>query len=282
MNSIYQISSFEEYQEQYKFSVENPEAFWEGIADNFQWHKKWDTVLDWEFKTPSVKWFDGAQLNITENCLDRHLEKRGNKLALIWEPNDPKERFIRYTYKELHEEVCKYANVLKKHGASKGDRIAIYMPMIPELTIAVLACARIGAVHSVVFAGFSASALADRINDSQCKLVLTSDGLYRGTKEIPVKAVVDEALKTCTSVEKVIVTERTRWNVNMQMGRDVWYHEEKEKVDKNCEAVSMNAEDMLFILYTSGSTGKPKGVVHTCGGYMVYAGKENNPKKDKK
>ena len=272
MNSIYQISSFEEYQEQYKFSLENPEAFWEGIADNFQWQKRWDTVLDWEFKTPSVKWFDGAQLNITENCLDRHLEKRGNKLALIWEPNDPKERFVRYTYKELHEEVCKYANVLKKHGASKGDRIAIYMPMIPELTIAVLACARIGAVHSVVFAGFSASALADRINDSQCKLVLTSDGLYRGTKEIPVKAVVDEALKTCTSVEKVIVTERTRWNVNMRTGRDVWYHEEKETVDKNCEAVSMNAEDMLFILYTSGSTGKPKGVVHTCGGYMVYAG----------
>lgn len=272
MNSIYQISSFEEYQEQYKYSVENPEAFWEGIAENFHWQKKWNTVLDWEFKTPSVKWFDGAQLNITENCLDRHLEKRGNKLALIWEPNDPKERFVRYTYKELHEEVCKYANVLKKHGASKGDRIAIYMPMIPELTIAVLACARIGAVHSVVFAGFSASALADRINDSQCKLVLTSDGLYRGTKEIPVKAVVDEALKTCTSVEKVIVTERTRWNVNMQTGRDVWYHEEKETVDKKCEAVSMNAEDMLFILYTSGSTGKPKGVVHTCGGYMVYAG----------
>ena len=268
----YRINSFEEYKEQYQLSVEDPSGFWGDIAQHFQWKKKWNTTLDWEFETPKIEWFKGGVLNITENCLDRHLEKRGNKLALIWEPNDPKERFVRLTYRELHEEVCRYANVLKKHGAQKGDRIALYMPMIPDLMIAVLACARIGAVHSVVFAGFSASALADRINDAQCKMVLTADGLYRGTKEIPVKATVDEALKNCPSVKTVIVSERTQWNVRMQEGRDVWYHEEKETVDADCPAEPMDAEDMLFILYTSGSTGKPKGVVHTCGGYMVYAG----------
>lgn len=269
----YRITSFDQYKEEYQKSVDNPEAFWEEIAaENFQWRKKWDKTLEWEFKTPEVKWFQGGKLNITENCLDRHLKDRGNKLALIWEPNDPKERFVRLTYKELHERVCRYANVLKKHGAKKGDRIALYMPMIPDLAIAVLACARIGAVHSVVFAGFSAHALADRINDAQCKMVLTADGLYRGDKEIPVKAVVNEALKNCPSVETVIVSERTRWNVKMKEGRDFWLHEELETVDKMCEAEEMDAEDMLFILYTSGSTGKPKGVVHTCGGYMVYAG----------
>ena len=272
MDTVYKISSYEEYQAQYKKSVEDPERFWEDIANHFTWQKKWDKTLEWEFETPSVKWFQGGKLNITENCLDRHLEKRGNKLALIWEPNDPKERYVRYTFRELHNEVCKYANVLKKHGIQKGDRIAIYMPMIPELTIAVLACARIGAVHSVVFAGFSASALADRINDAQCKMVLTSDGLFRGAKEIPVKAVVNEALKTCPSVESVLVSERTGWNVQMQEGRDFWLHNEMETVDNDCPAEPMDAEDMLFILYTSGSTGKPKGVVHTCGGYMVYAG----------
>lgn len=272
MSSIFKISSFDEYKEQYQKSVENPAEFWAGIADHYQWQKKWDTTLEWEFETPKVEWFKGGKLNITENCLDRHLEKRGNKLALIWEPNDPKERFVRLTYRELHEEVCKYANVLKKHGAKKGDRIALYMPMIPDLAIAVMACARIGAVHSVVFAGFSASALADRINDAQCKMVLTADGLYRGTKEIPVKAVVNEALKECPSVETVIVSERTQWNVKMEAGRDFWLHEEIATVDKDCPAEPMDAEDMLFILYTSGSTGKPKGVVHTCGGYMVYAG----------
>ncbi len=268
----YRISTFEEYKSEYQKSIDAPAEFWAGIAENFSWQKKWDTTLEWEFETPKVEWFKGAKLNITENCLDRHLEKRGNKLALIWEPNDPKERYVRLTYRELQEEVCKYANVLKKHGAKKGDRIALYMPMIPDLAIAVLACARIGAVHTVVFAGFSASALADRINDCQCKMVLTADGLYRGNKEIPVKAVVNEALKECTSVETVIVSERTQWNVKMEAGRDFWLHDEINTVDKNCPAEPMDAEDMLFILYTSGSTGKPKGVVHTCGGYMVYAG----------
>ncbi len=268
----YRISTFDEYKSEYQKSIDDPEGFWAAIAENFQWQKKWDTTLEWEFETPKVEWFKGGKLNITENCLDRHLETRGNKLALIWEPNDPKERFVRLTYKELHEQVCKYANVLKKHGAKKGDRIALYMPMIPDLTIAVLACARIGAVHSVVFAGFSANALADRINDAQCKMVLTADGLYRGSKEIPVKAVVDEALKTCPSIQTVIVSERTQWNVKMAEGRDFWLHDEIDTVDRECIAEQMDAEDLLFILYTSGSTGKPKGVVHTCGGYMVYAG----------
>lgn len=272
MSSVFQIQSFEEYQEQYQKSVENPEQFWNDIAsDHFTWRKKWDHTLQWEFDTPDVKWFTNAKLNITENCLDRHLEKRGNKLALIWEPNDPKERFVRMTYKELHEEVCRTANVLKKHGIQKGDRVAIYMPMIPELTVAVLACARIGAVHSVVFAGFSAHALADRINDSSCKMVITADGMFRGAKEIPCKAVVDEALKTCTSVESVLVAERTQWNVKMVEGRDFWLHDELKDAKRECEAEEMDAEDLLFILYTSGSTGKPKGVVHTCAGYMVYA-----------
>jgi acetyl-CoA synthetase len=268
----FKITSFDHYLKTYKESTENPEAFWADIADKYIWKKKWDKTLEWEFETPSVNWFVNGKLNITENCLDRHLEKRGNKLALIWEPNDPKERFVRYTYRELHEKVCRFANVLKSKNIRKGDRVALYMPMIPELAIAVLACARIGAVHSVVFAGFSASALADRINDSQCKMVITSDGLFRGTKEIPVKGVVNEALKSCTSVETVLVAERTQWAVQMVAGRDFWIHEEMEKVNSHCPAEPMDAEDMLFILYTSGSTGTPKGVVHTCGGYMVYAG----------
>ena len=266
------IQSFDDYQKTYARSVADPEAFWAEIADHYQWQEKWHKTLEWDFQTPDIKWFVGGKMNITENCLDRHLKTRGNKLALIWEPNDPKERFVRLTYRELHERVCQYANVLKRNGAKKGDRIAIYMPMIPELTIAVLACARIGAVHSVVFAGFSANALADRINDAQANMVLTSDGLYRGNKEIPVKRVVDEALKDCTSVEKVIVTERTQWAVHMEPGRDVWLHDELQHVGKDCPAEPMDSEDLLFILYTSGSTGKPKGVVHTCGGYMVYTG----------
>jgi acetyl-CoA synthetase len=266
------IQSFEDYKATYERSVQDPEAFWAEIADHYQWQEKWHKTLEWDFQTPDIKWFVGGKMNITENCLDRHLKTRGNKLALIWEPNDPKERFVRLTYRELHERVCQYANVLKRNGAKKGDRIAIYMPMIPELTIAVLACARIGAIHSVVFAGFSANALADRINDAQATMVLTSDGLYRGNKEIPVKRVVDEALKDCTTIEKVIVTERTQWAVNMEPGRDVWMHEELQHVGKDCPAEPMDSEDMLFILYTSGSTGKPKGVVHTCGGYMVYTG----------
>ena len=268
----FRIKDFDEYKEQYDKSIQQPEEFWGGIAEKYTWKKKWSNVLKWNFEEPRIEWFIGGQLNITENCLDRHLEERGNKLALIWEPNDPKERFVRFTYKELHEEVCRMANILKSKGVVKGDRVALYMPMIPELTIAVLACARIGAIHTVVFAGFSAHALADRIQDATAKMVITADGLFRGTKEIPVKAVVDEALKTCDSVESVMVVERTQWAVNMQPGRDFWYHEEKDFVDHHCDAEPMDSEDELFILYTSGSTGKPKGVVHTTGGYMVYAG----------
>jgi len=267
----YQLQSFAEYQQAYQHSVDNPEDFWGEIAKHFSWQKRWDQVLKWNFDEPKIEWYKGAKLNITENCLDRHLEARGNKLALIWEPNDPKERFLRLTYRELHREVCMAANVLKKYGIGKGDRVAIYMPMIPELTVAVLACARIGAVHSVVFAGFSAHALADRINDSRCKMVITADGIYRGAKEIPAKGVVDEALKSCDSVEKVLVVERTLWNPLMKEDRDIWWHEEMAQAAPDCPAEPMDAEDMLFILYTSGSTGKPKGVVHTCAGYMVYS-----------
>lgn len=267
----YRIKSFQEYQEKYALSVNQPESFWAQIAENFLWKKQWSKVLDWDFESPKVEWFKGAKLNITENLLDRHLEKLGNKTAIIWEPNNPDEDFQKITYNDLHKRVCEYANVLKKHGAKKGDKIAIYMPMIPDLTIAVLACARIGAVHSVVFAGFSAQALADRINDSSCKMVLTSDAMYRGAKEIPVKAIVDEALETCPSVEKVIVSQRVGADVTMQAERDLWISNELDTVGNECEAEEMDAEDMLFILYTSGSTGKPKGVVHTCGGYMVYS-----------
>lgn len=267
----YFIDSFEKYEEAYKASVENPEAFWENIATAFTWQKPWNKTLEWEFNTPDVKWFQGGVLNITENCLDRHLEKVGDDVALIWEPNDPKEQEVRMTYKELHSEVCRFANVLKAKGVKKGDRVAVYMPMVPELTIGVLACARIGAVHSVVFAGFSSNALADRINDSQCVCVLTSDGMYRGAKALPVKTTVDEALKNCTSVENVIVVKRDGRNIEMVEGRDHWYAEAAAEVSADCVPEPMDAEDMLFILYTSGSTGKPKGVVHTCGGYMVYA-----------
>lgn len=264
------IQSFEDYQKAYKYSVEQPEKFWEEQAEKLVWSKKWDKVLDWNFDEPKFEWFGGGQMNITENCLDRHLEKRGNKIAMIWEPNDPKERFLRLTYKELHERVCLMANVLKRNGVKKGDRVCIYMPMIPELAISILACARIGAIHSIIFAGFSSSALADRINDAQAKVILTSDGLNRGTKQIPVKRVVDEAISHCPSVERVIVVDRLGWAVEMKEGRDVYLHEELTHVDKDCPAVQMDAEDTLFILYTSGSTGKPKGVVHTIGGYAVF------------
>ena len=264
------IDSYEAYQLAYQSSIDNPEGFWEDIANNFHWHSKWNKVLEWNFHEPKISWFEGAKLNITENCLDRHLENNGNKLALVWEPNDPKERFVRYTYRELHEQVCKFGNVLRKNGIGKGDRVCIYMPMIPELAVAVLACARIGAVHSVVFAGFAAHSVADRINDSGCKMVITADALNRGAKQIPCKAVVDEALLECTSVEKVIVFERVGWPVQMEPGRDLWWQDEMKGISANCPAEVMDAEDMLFILYTSGSTGKPKGVVHTCGGYMVY------------
>lgn len=268
---FYQVQSNEDYETLYQQAAENPSDFWGKVADHFTWQQKWDKVLDWNFTEPNVKWFVNGKMNITENALDRHLAKRGNKLALVWEPNDPKEKFVRLTYRELHEKVCMMANVLKNNGIQKGDRVCIYMPMIPDLAISVLACARIGAVHSVVFAGFSAHALADRIIDAEAKMVLTSDGLYRGAKEIPVKRVVDEALERCPSVETVLVAERTSWAVNMVEGRDKWLADELGKVNTYCPAEPMDSEDMLFILYTSGSTGKPKGVVHTCGGYMVYA-----------
>ena len=268
----HQIKNFEEYQEIYKKSINDPEGFWAEQAETFQWRKKWDKVLDWNFREPSVKWFVGGKLNITENCLDRHLETRGDKVALLWEPNEPDDKAISYTYKQLHEEVCRFANVLKNNDIQKGDRICFYMPMIPQLAIAVLACARIGAIHSVVFAGFSATALADRIKDATCKMVICSDGNFRGKKAIDVKGLVDNALEQgCDSIETVIMYRRTGADVNFVDGRDKDWNDEIAKVDANCEAVEMDSEDLLFILYTSGSTGKPKGVVHTCGGYMVFA-----------
>ena len=277
MSYPYQITSLEQYDEAYKKSVEDPENFWAAIAENFLWKKKWDKVLSWNFTgadAPQVKWFEGAKLNITENCLDRHLEKSGDVPALIWEPNDPGEHYRMLTYKQLHEKVCEFGNVLKNNGVKKGDRICIYMGMIPELAIAVLACARIGAVHSVVFGGFSAQSIADRINDASCSVVITCDGAYRGAKSIHLKSVIDDALVQCTSVKKVIVYTRTHTPVSMIRGRDVWWEDEIKKVETlgnfDCPAEEMDAEDPLYILYTSGSTGKPKGVVHTTAGYMIY------------
>jgi len=264
------ITTFEEYKSEYNKSVESPETFWAEIAETFEWKQKWDKVLQWNFTEPDVKWFLNGKLNITKNCLDRHLEKRPDQTALIWEPNNPEEKFRTFTYKELHAEVCHFANVLKNNGAKKGDRICIYMPMVPELAIAVLACARIGAIHSVVFGGFSFQSLADRINDAACNLVVTADGAFRGAKDIQLKSIVDEALLQSPSVKKVIVLERTKSSVTMKPGRDVWWHDEIKNATADCAAEIMDSEDMLFILYTSGSTGKPKGVVHTCGGYMVY------------
>jgi acetyl-CoA synthetase len=265
------IQSFEEYHEQYAESINNPEKFWANIAESFTWQKKWDSVLDWNFEQPSVKWFEGAQLNITENCLDRHLTTQPNKTAIIWEPNHPNESVRKLTYAELHSEVCKAANMLKNLGIQKGDRVCIYMPMVVELSVAVLACARIGAIHSVVFAGFSAKALTERINDSDCKIVLTSDFVLRGDKQIALKEIVDEALLNCTSVTNVVIYKRTDTPISLVAGRDLWWHEEMEKQSSHCPASPIEAEDELFILYTSGSTGKPKGVVHTTAGYMVFA-----------
>jgi acetyl-CoA synthetase len=267
-----QITSLEEYKKTYQFSVDQPEEFWAGIAEKFLWKRKWDKVLSWNFSEPDIKWFEGAKLNITENCLDRHLEKDGDKPAIIWEPNDPGRDSITLSYKILHEQVCRFANVLKKNDVKKGDRVCIYMPMVPELAVAVLACARIGAVHSVVFGGFSAKSIADRINDAACKIVITADGAFRGNKQIPLKEVIDDALIACPTVEKVVVLTHTRTPVSMLKGRDIWWEDEIKLVDTVCPAEEMDAEDLLFILYTSGSTGKPKGVVHTIGGYMVYAG----------
>ncbi|MEZ2441426.1 acetate--CoA ligase [Chitinophaga sp. RCC_12] len=275
MSYPYQIKSIEDYQQAYQQSVIDPEGFWANVADHFYWRRKWDKVLDWNFKDPEIKWFTGAKLNITENCLDRHLGTLGNTPAIIWEPNDPEEHHRIITYRDLYNKVCQFANVLKNNGVKKGDRICIYMGMIPELAIAILACARIGAVHSVVFGGFSAQSIADRIQDAQCSLVITCDGAYRGAKDIPLKSVMDDALMACPSVKKVIVCTRTRTPVSMLKGRDLWWEDEIKQVETMgnppCPAEEMDAEDLLFILYTSGSTGKPKGVVHTCAGYMVYA-----------
>jgi acetyl-CoA synthetase len=270
------IRTFPEYQAAYKKSVEQPEQFWKEVADTFVWRKKWDKILTWNFREPKIEWFKGAKLNITENCLDRHLETIGDKPAIIWEPNDPEENHRVLTYRQLYDKVCQFANVLKNNGAKKGDRICIYMPMVPELAIAVLACARIGAIHSVVFGGFSAQSIADRILDAECNIVITTDGAVRGDKQIPMKNVIDDALVRCPSVKKTIVLTHTHTPVSMIKGRDVWWEDEIKKVETKgnmtCDAEEMEAEDMLFILYTSGSTGKPKGVVHTCGGYMVYTG----------
>ncbi len=266
------IKSLEEYQQQYKKSVSDPEGFWAGIAESFTWRKKWDKVLQWNFTEPSIKWFLNGKLNITENCLDRHLSKRGDKIAILWEPNDPKEEVIKLSYRQLHELVCKFANVLKLNGVKKGDRVCIYLPMVPELAIAVLACARIGAVHSVVFAGFSARSLSDRINDASATVVLTADGGFRGAKTVELKDIADEALASCDTVKKVIVLQRTGQKINMKDGRDVWWHDELRKASVQCDPEEMDSEETLFILYTSGSTGKPKGIQHSSGGYMVFAG----------
>ncbi len=263
------IRTQEDYQKAYQESVDQPEQFWAKVADTFVWQKPYDKVLEWEFETPDIKWFQGGRINMSENCLDRHIETQPEKTAIIWEPNDPNDDTIKWTYRELHERVCKFANVLKASGIQKGDRVCIYMPMVPHLAVALLACSRIGAIHSVVFAGFSAQSLADRINDSSCKLVLTTDGAFRGHKEIDIKGIVDEAISKTESVEKVIVLKRTGKFVNMVGGRDFWWDDEVARVDANCPPESMDAEDPLYILYTSGSTGKPKGVVHTTAGYMV-------------
>jgi len=269
--SNYHIKHLEEYFQVYRKSVRNPEGFWEEIAEeHFVWRKKWDKVLEWDFSKPEIKWFNGAKLNITENCIDRHLHIRGDKTAILFEPNDPKKEAQHITYNQLHERVCKFANVLKDQGAKKGDRVVIYLPMIPELAISVLACARIGAVHSVVFAGFSSTALATRINDCEAKMVLTSDGSYRGGKTIDLKGIVDDALEQCPGVHTVLVTKRTNADVTMKEGRDHWLQPLLDKTYADCVPEIMDAEDPLFILYTSGSTGKPKGMMHTTAGYMVY------------
>ena len=269
--SNYHIKHLEEYYQVYRKSIREPENFWEEIAEeHFVWRKKWNTVLEWDFSKPAVKWFAGSQLNITENCIDRHLSTRGDKTALLFEPNDPTEAAEHITYKQLSERVNQFANVLKEQGIKKGDRVCIYVPMIPELAIATLACARIGAIHSVVFAGFSATALATRINDSDCKMVITSDGSYRGNKTIDLKGIVDEALESCPGVETVLLAKRINSDINIKEGRDKWLQPLLDKASTECEAEMMDAEDPLFILYTSGSTGKPKGMVHTTAGYMVY------------
>ena len=270
----FQIKSLDEYHAAYRKSIEDPAGFWSAVADSFTWKKRWEKVLEWNFSGPEVKWFNGAQLNITENCLDRHLEAQGSRPAIIWESNDPEEHHRVLTYRELHFKVMQFAHVLKNNGVRKGDRVCLYMGMIPELAIAVLACARIGAIHSVIFGGFSAQSIADRLIDAQAEYVITCDGAFRGEKVISLKGVIDDALIGCRFVKRVIVCTRTRTAVSMIKGRDVWWEDEIKKVETmgnpDCPAEAMDAEDPLFILYTSGSTGKPKGVVHSSAGYMIW------------
>jgi len=269
--SRYKINNLEEYFKEYKKSVREPKKFWDKIAsENFTWYQEWSKVVDFNMAEAEIKWFEDAKVNITKNCIDRHLAKKGDKTAIIFEPNDPKEEALHISYTELHQRVCKMANVLRDQGIQKGDRVCIYLPMIPELAITTLACARIGAIHSVVFAGFSASAVATRINDSDCKMVITSDGGYRGNKTIDLKGIIDEALINTTCVEKVLVVKRTKTDIKMKEGRDQWLQPLLDQASDNNTAEIMDAEDPLFILYTSGSTGKPKGMVHTTAGYMVY------------
>lgn len=278
MSQSYRINSFDEYKEAYQKSIDNPEQFWGEIAENFTWRKKWDKVLEWNFTEPKVEWFKGGKLNITENCIDRHLETMGEKPAFIWEPNHPDERIRVVTYNRLHKRVCQFAQVLKNNGVKKGDRVCIYMGMVPELTYAVLGCARIGAIHSVIFGGFSAQSIADRLDDAQSEFIVTCDGAFRGDKVIPLKSVIDDALIGNKTIKKVIVYTRTRTPVSMIKGRDVWWEDEMEFAEHQVEkdgvvsfpAEEMDAEDPLFILYTSGSTGKPKGVVHSSAGYMLW------------
>ncbi|MEO6069309.1 MAG: AMP-binding protein, partial [Chitinophagaceae bacterium] len=278
MTYPFQIKSLEEYKEAYRESVEQPEAFWSKIADTFLWRKRWDKVLEWNFTEPKIKWFKGGKLNITENCIDRHLETMGEKPAIIWEPNNPEERVRVVTYNRLHKRVCQVAQMLKNNGVQRGDRVCIYMGMVPELAYAVLGCARIGAIHSVIFGGFSAQSIADRLEDAQALFLITCDGAYRGEKVIPLKSVIDDALIGNKKVKKVIVYTRTRTPVSMLKGRDVWWEDEMEYAETQVEkegtvtfaAEEMDAEDPLFILYTSGSTGKPKGVVHSSAGYMIW------------
>lgn len=274
MSYPFQIKSLEEYHLAYQKSIENPSDFWADVASHFVWKKKWDHVLEWNFEEPNIKWFINGKLNITENCLDRHLESRGDQVALIWEPNDPNKPHRSFTYRELHFKVMQFAHVLKNNGVKKADRICIYMGMVPELAIAVLACARLGAIHSVIFGGFSAQSIADRLQDAQATCIITCDGAFRGNKIIPLKNIIDEALIECDFVTKVIVLSRTQTPVSMIKGRDEWWEDEINKIEALGNpffpAEEMDAEDMLFILYTSGSTGKPKGVVHSCAGYMIW------------
>ncbi|WP_407523718.1 acetate--CoA ligase [Lacibacter sp. MH-610] len=280
MSYPYQIKSLEEYKTAYKKSEEDPEGFWDDVASHFVWRKKWEKTLDWNFIEPHVRWFLGGKLNITESCIDRHLPAMGEKPAFIWEPNDPNDRVRVVTYNRLHKRVCQVAQMLKNNGVKKGDRVCIYMGMVPELVYAVLGCARIGAVHSVIFGGFSAQSIADRLYDAEATFIITCDGAYRGGKDIPLKNIIDDALIGNRTVKKVIVYTRTRTPVSMIKGRDVWWEDEMDYAETQVEkdgvvhfpAEEMDAEDPLFILYTSGSTGKPKGVVHTCGGYMVWTG----------